>query len=197
MKSKKKNVIIDKIVIVVSKITEIIHWIGAVSMVALSFMPLFAKDRLAELLNKIFLEDGILQLNTYGFELNAANADGTPNFTLFVLFTITSAIILSLFAMLFRNIYLIFKKINSSEYSSSNSPFQPDIVRMVREIGIFEITYCAIGFLMSIIISLIVSPGSAECVFPVSGIIIGLIILCLSRVFSYGSRLENDVDGLL
>ena len=44
----------------------------------------------------------------------------------------------ALMAMVFRNVYLIFKTAEGKTwFSKGATPFQPDIVRMVREIGIF------------------------------------------------------------
>lgn len=196
MESKKRNVIIDRIITVVTKVVEIVHWIGTVCMIILAFMPLFAWDKLSDQLNRTFLEEGeILALNVYGFEVNFANTDGTPNVTLFILFAVTAAITLSLFAMVFRNIHIIFKKMGSSD----NSPFCPDIVRMIREIGIFQILSCVFSFVMSVVIQIVCTFNSieCECVYSSTGILIGLIVICLSRVFSYGVSLQKDVDGLL
>ena len=111
--------------------------------------------------------------------------------TTFFLFGIGAVIIMSLMAMVFRNLYLIFKK------SENETPFQKDNIRMMKEIGIFSIAVPVVGFVMSIVTRLVVGAEAAEISVSQSGIFMGIIVLCLTQYFIHGAELEEDVDGLL
>ena len=94
-------------------------------------------------------------------------------------------------AMIFRNLHLIFKKAESS------TPFTKDNVRMMREIGIFSIAIPFIGFIVSLITRLVCGIDFVEISLDMGGISMGCIVLCFSQFFAHGVELENDVNGLL
>lgn len=133
-------------------------------------------------------------LAVYGFELNAPVTNGNIDMAYFLLFGITTIILLSVMAMIFRNLHLIFKK------SENASPFQKDNVRMMKEIGYFSISIPVIGLFMSFVCGLVLHLLGAEVVetsVNMSGIFMGIIVLCLTQFFVHGAELEKDVDGLL
>ena len=130
-------------------------------------------------------------LEVYGFEINAPVVDGRIDTATFVIFGIGSVIILVLMAMVFRNLSIIFKR------SESATPFQKDNVRSVREIGIFSIAIPVIGLFVSFIARLVIGHEAAEISIDMSGIFMGIIVLCLTQFFAHGVELENDVEGLL
>ena len=130
-------------------------------------------------------------LEVYGFEVNAPVVNGNADMTCFMLFGIGAIIILSVMAMVFRNLHLILKK------SQNATPFQTDNIRMMREIGIFAIAVPVIGFIMSIIVRLVTGVETAEISIDTAGIFMGIIVLCLTQFFVHGAELEKDVDGLL
>ena len=107
------------------------------------------------------------------------------------LFSGGAAVILSLMAMVFRNIYLIMKK------SENATPFQKDNVRMVREIGIFLLSVPMVGLIMSIVARLVLGVDNVEASVGLDSFMVGLVVLCLSQFFAQGMELEADVDGLL
>ena len=111
--------------------------------------------------------------------------------TCFMLFGIGAIIILSVMAMVFRNLHLILKK------SQNATPFQTDNIRMMREIGIFAIAVPVIGLIMSTIVRLVTGVETAEISIDTAGIFMGIIVLCLTQFFVHGAELEKDVDGLL
>lgn len=130
-------------------------------------------------------------IEVYGFEVNAPVVNGNVDMTTFFLFGIVAVIILVLIAMVFRNMHLIFKK------SENGTPFQKDNVRMLKEIGVFSIAVPIVGLIMSAIIRLVVGIEATEASANMSGIFMGIIVLCLTQYFVYGTELEKDVDGLL
>ena len=94
------------------------------------------------------------------------------------------------FAMIFRNIYLILKTAKGKTwFSQGETPFQKDITRMIRELGIFLIGLAVIGFIMSLFVSTV----SFELLY----VVIGILMLCLSSFFAYGEGLQKENDGLI
>ena len=103
-------------------------------------------------------------------------------------------------ALVFRNINIILRTISGKyKNAESTSPFQIDVVRRVREIGIFAIAIPVVSIILSIVFTTISTLNglSLETVTSVDGIIIGLVCLSLAQIFTYGTKLEEDVDGLV
>ncbi len=172
---------LNRLAMTAAKILEVLHWLGAAVSVAVSAMSIFAQNTLGSLFS------GFAEINVYGCEIAALRT-----------FAIYALIILSLMAMVFRNVYLIFKTAEGRTwFSKGTTPFQHDITRMVREIGIFYISVPVIGLIMSVIARMVIGYEAAEISMSLSGLISGILILCLSQVFSYGMELQKDIDGLL
>ncbi|MEE0930140.1 MAG: hypothetical protein UIM53_04000 [Acutalibacteraceae bacterium] len=180
----------SKIVLVAAKFMEILHWFATIIMLVVFIVSILASGWLSTILETGIPELGN-QLTTYGFEIVAANTDNSIIMPAINLFSIGAVIILFLMAMVFRNIYLIIKKV----FSKGETPFQKDITRMVRETGIFLIAVPIIGVIVSALGN--VCGIHSEISVDLQGIITGSIILVLSEVFIYGSKLQKDVDGLL
>lgn len=180
---------INKISMVVFKIIEIVHWIGVVSMVAWGAIALTGKTGIFEALKKA-VDNGEFSIATYALETTIVDDAGALNLQAIALFAVGSAIILSLAAMIFRNAYLIIKN------SRGATPFQKDNIRMVREIGVFAVSIPAAAVLTSVIMRLVVGDG-VETSVRFDLIPIGIVALALTNVFSYGAKLQEDVDGLL
>ena len=126
------------------------------------------------------------------------NAEGAVVPAAFVVFFITMALTFALMAMCARNVHLIFKTAEGkTRFSKGETPFQPDNVRMVREIGIFLIAIPAVQFIMSIVARIALGPDMVESSLGMSTVFMGLVVLALSQYFAYGMKLQNDVDGLL
>ncbi|MCH5188640.1 MAG: DUF2975 domain-containing protein [Oscillospiraceae bacterium] len=175
---------LNKAVKIVAKILEVAHWVAACLMVAVAICSVTASQWLGYFIDMNAIENGG-EISVYGFEV------AVVNMKTLLLFAIGSVVIYALVAMIFRNIYLIIKKAESS------TPFNKDNIRMVREIGIFSIAIPIIGFIMSIVIRLAVGVDAAEISVNFDGFVMGIIVLCLTQFFSHGAELEKDVDGLL
>ncbi len=65
---------------------------------------------------------------------------------------------------------------------------------MFREIGIFFITVAIIGSISSIVVSVL---GDETNDVNYIGAFIGLVFICISQFFNYGTNLEKDLDGLV
>jgi len=177
---------LDRAARALARAAEIAHWIGATGMLAGLVLALTMGQR------AVFAVPGeaVEELAVYGFELGLVIEDGIPDMAALRLFMLAGAVLLSLMAMTFRNVHLILKR------SESATPFQPDNVRMVREIGWFFMSVPAVGLVMSTAARLVLGT-EIETSVRLSGLLAGLVVLCLSRVFARGMALEADVDGLL
>ena len=181
---------LNQVVKVIAKVLEIVHWVAAVLMVAVAICSAAAPQWLG-LLTDIDALEQEAEVSVYGFEATLVRVAGEINYTVLVLFAVGAVLIFALVAMMFRNINLILKKAESA------TPFAKDNLRMVREIGIFSIAIPVIGLIMSTIIRLAVGVDAVETSVSMGGVIMGIVVLCLTQFFAYGAELENDVDGLV
>ena len=182
---------INKLAKIITKILEVFHWVAVLLMTAATVCSVVAPKWIGYFVSFDVKEGYGAELSVYGFEVNAPVVNGNIDMTSFMLFGIGAIIILAIMAMVFRNLYLIFKK------SENATPFQKDNIRMMKEIGIFSIAVPVIGLIMSIIVRLVIGVDVAEISINQSGIFMGIIVLCLTQYFVYGAELEKDVDGLL
>ena len=182
---------INKLAKIITKILEVFHWVAVLLMTAATVCSVVAPKWIGYFVSFDVKEGYGADLSVYGFEVHSAVTDGNVDMTSFMLFGIGAIIILAIMAMVFRNLYLIFKK------SENATPFQKDNIRMMKEIGIFSIAVPVIGLIMSIIVRLVIGVDVAEISINQSGIFMGIIVLCLTQYFVYGAELEKDVDGLL
>lgn len=174
---------------IVTKILETVHWISAVFMVVCGIFAVAAPDMLYKIVDVKSLKESS-DTSVYGFNVDIFNNAGEFDTQVFALFCVGAVIIFAAVAMIFRNINIIIKK------SEKDTPFKPDNIRMLREIGIFSILIPIVGLIMCTIIR-IINAGTIEASVNQSGIVMGIIVLCLTQVFVRGAELEKDVDGLV
>lgn len=188
---------LQKVALVVARCLEILHWIGSVTMAVLFVCSLVAKNQLYRLIDaSSLLSDP--SLVTYGFDIRIVDAAGNVSFAALALFFVEATIVLSLMAMVFRNIHLTLKTVSGTNpHTRRTTPFQYDVIRMLREIGIFFLSVSVVGFVFSTAAMLILGPEMAEISINLDSLIMGLFVLCLTQVFFYGMKLETDIDGLV
>lgn len=182
---------------VLSKLMEIAHWIGAVTFALLFIVSLLPGNFLPQM---VVTDDPVTDsvVEVYGFSMELFHTDGTINAVAVRIFSIGAAIIFSLMAMIFRNVYLSLKtSIGETKFSEGNTPFQKSIIRMIREMGIFSISVPIVGLIFSTAAFLIMGSEATEISVNFSSITTGILLLCLSQVFAEGMKMRQDVDGLL
>lgn len=179
------NMKLIKITTTLAKICEILLWIANGAMVISLFICLFAKDMIEATLMES-LDDGTISVS--GFETQLIDSTGSINRFALACALIAGIVAISLTAMIFRNITLIFK---------SESPFCKDNIRMVQEIGIFAISIPAVQVILSILVTLAIGHEYSEVAVDFKTVVFGFVILCLSQYFRYGATLEKDMDGLV
>lgn len=176
---------------IVAKIAEVFHWVGAVLMLAATVCSTAAPEWVKYFVGFDAKDCCGVNLEVYGFEVNVPVINGNIDMTAFVIFGIGATLILIIMAMVFRNLYLIFKK------SENTTPFQKDTIRMMKEIGIFSIAVPVIGIFMSLVFRLVTGVDTVENSMDMNGIFMGIVVLCITQFFVHGAELEKDVDGLL
>lgn len=172
---------------VLSKIAEIGCWIGSVSMAVGLVLTVVMGER------AVVMAPGDMEISmsSFGFEVMVVDTAGTLNMAALRLYLVAGVLLMGLMAMVFRNVNLILKR------SEGATPFQPDNIRMVREIGIFLIAIPVAGLVFSVVGRLLLGSEYAEIDMNLGGLVPGLVVLCLSQIFARGMELEQDVDGLL
>ena len=182
---------INKLGTVITKILEVFHWIGAILMAIAGVCSAVAPAWVKYFVGFDAKDCCGVNLEVYGFEVNAPVVNGETDMVSFMLFGIGAVIILVMMAMVFRNLHLILKK------SENDTTFHKDTIRKTREIGVLAIAVPVIGLIMSVIIRLVIGVDAVETSIDISGIFMGIIVLCLTQFFVHGAELEEDVEGLL
>ena len=182
----------NRLVLAVSKLLEVAYWLATAAAVVGLIGCFAAKDFFTS-----HLPVGT-ELTIGSLELAVFTSDGTYPIAAAVLLSITAILSFTLMAMIFRNVYLSLKTSDGKTwFATGKTPFQSDVTRMVREIGIFYLAITVIAMVMAVLARLILGHDFVELHVNLQGIITGIIILCLSQVFSLGTSLQKDVDGLL
>lgn len=189
---------LSKVVTVLAKIIEVSYWIVSAFMIAMTAVLVTGHKEWMKYLSDIDIEKGSAELSQFGFSISGIDKAGHINYGAYIIFFITLFIVSGLMAMVFRNIYLTFKTAEGkTRFSKGETPFQKDIVRMVREIGIFCISVYVVELIMSVIAAAIYGFDVVETSVEITGVMMGLVVLCLSQFFAYGVELEEETKGLI
>ena len=181
--------------LIAAKVLEVLFFVCAFVMVFAAVLS-FSKTEAfgAFLLRQV----GNGTIATNGFEIMIQDSDGNLIPGAVRIFTFAGIFTMFFIGMIFRNIYLIIKTCEGKTwFSKGRTPFQKDVVRMVREIGIFSIMIPVFGFLMSLVARLALGEDLCETSVQIVGVAMGLAMICFSRIFEYGAALEQEVEGLV
>ena len=186
---------LSKAAMIVAKILEISHWVGTGIFAVLLICCMVAKNAAVNMIAGDPSGEDII----YGFHFTLTNAAGEINMASLTVLAVAGVILFALMAMLFRNVYLIIKTSRGeTKFSQGVTPFQPAVIRMLKEVGILAIAVPIVGFIMSIVFGLVVDlEYTTSANLDMSGIFMGLIVLWLTQVFAYGAKLEGDAEGLI
>lgn len=186
----------SKVVSVISKFLEIACFVTAL-LYATFFVLNFALPSFTDKIVIFFASETGGELNVNGFDILALK-DGVITRSAVVAFSLAGLFSMLCKTMIFRNLYLIIKtSAGKTWFSKGETPFQKDISRMVKEIGIFYIMIPVLETVISAIFRPIIGMETAEISVRMEGILTGLIIIVLSSIFVYGEKLENEVEGLV
>lgn len=179
---------------VAAKIFEVLCALATLGYVA-SFVLSLTRPELASHLAKSLAIQNHGELSVQGFDINILNVNAVIGGTVTV-FTLVGIVSFAIRTMMFRNVALILETAaGKTSFSKGETPFQKDIVRMVREIGIFYILIPGVQFLACIVCRAVI--GEIELDVHAECAIAGFVIFALSEIFSYGEKLESEVEGLI
>ncbi len=190
---------LTKAATVLSKLLEIGYDIGAVTMIVGFVLFLLDKNFFPGVLVKGGVVPGeAVSVHGFSLALVIGNEVGSLNSAAMILFLLCGAMTLELMAWVFRNVNLILRTTQGlTKFSQGKTPFQKDNVRMMREIGIFFISITMVQLVFSTIATLVIGPELVESSVDMMGIVMGILMLCLSQVFALGMQMQNDMDGLV
>ncbi len=180
---------------ILARIFEIGHWVAAGIMLVLLITAIAFPAQM----NEMITGDITAEESMYGFHITLAGADGTLSRPSVIVFAAAGVLLSALMAMVFRNVYLIIRTSEgNTRFSKGATPFQPDVTRMLREIGYFTIAVPIVCLVMSVIARLAIgSDYDVETSVDLSYIVIGLLVLWLTQVFTRGEQLEQESEGLI
>ena len=165
---------------IITLVAEIVGIIGAILCLAMTVMAFVNPQWL--------LENGTLTVN--GIEISKPmELVKDPMVPLAIVF-FAGVGVMGITALMFHRMRGIIME------TMAGKPFQPCTVKWMRQIG-----YCAVSMpLVSVVMSLGAMLIGVDGIFAeldFSGIMMGILVLCLTQVFAYGLELQKDVDGLL
>ena len=172
---------------IIARILEIGHIVGVCIMAVMLICCIFAPGA-AE---KMIAGDPGGEDAIYGFHFTLTSASGAVDRASMAVFAVAGIILLGLMALVFRNVYRIIKT------SEGGTPFRPDVIRWLRQIGFFAIAVPVVGIIMSVVGRLVVGPDFAETSVDFGGVFMGLLVLWLTQAFTRGAELEQDAEGLI
>lgn len=181
---------LTKAATVLSKIGEIAYDIGAVSMIV-ALIIFLVKPSLVDAAPSA-------EMSVHGFSVVIADAQGNLNSAACIIFFIGAGLTMELMAFVFRNVNLILRTTQGlTKFAKGKTPFQPDNVRMLREIGIFFFAIIIVQMIASWAAGLFVGVEVMEVSVDMDSFVIGILMLCLSQVFAIGQKMQEDIDGLV
>lgn len=182
---------LNRFIIVTSKILEVILLLGMVFSLGVLLYTAFGGQLLINALADNSIHLSIMKLECSGLEPQVMKK------ALLIAF-VFAFFICGLALMIVRNINLIFRTAEGKTwFSKGSTPFQPDNIRMVREIGIFCIMIPIFALIMSIVARTVLPVDMVEPEVDITLVFFGLVVLALSQYFAYGMELQNEVDGLV
>ena len=187
---------LSKATMIIAKILEIIFWIMAAAMLVLLTWSLFASpETIAAAADDIAMDSDLAVRG-----ITVIDAAGGLPLTRggLAAFSVFGALLTGLIGMVLRNVYLIIKTSRGeTKLSRGATPFQPENVRMLRQIGVFTIAIPILELFFSILVQLIFGAEYVEAHLDLSHVFLGILVLWLTQVFAYGAELQAESDGLI
>lgn len=174
---------------IVSKIIQIVYEITAICfLVGAAFILVNPGDLKAEPGKAFSLPVG--GLNFSSSTVNLYSVNGTVSIAGVVLYLLYGCLNAAMFALAFRNVHRVLHS------SQSESPFRMENVRLLRHSGFLFFGTVIAQFLFGLL-GLLVRNMSVGVTVDMSGIVTGILVLCLSQIFAQGVQMQEDIDGLV
>ncbi|MCI5523176.1 MAG: hypothetical protein SO116_00550 [Treponema sp.] len=180
---------------IVSIVAQAAFFIFAAAMAVFAVLSVVQKNSFGSFI--ISLNGGDAVVGTNGFQISIADGSGNVIPSALTAVCIVGIITMFFTGMIFRNLGLIFKIVQKGgERMDGESFFSTDVIRLVREIGYFCIAIPAVEFIAGVAFRLLAGE-LCEISVQLNGFIFGFAVLCLSQFFSYGMKLEQEIEGLV
>lgn len=187
-----KNETLQKLAIVLIKVVEVFHWVGAALLLAAAVCRMV----LPSMVNHLMSYDQVQAqgvMDVYGFTIEFMNSNITAGE--FAIYCVGAALLLAIVAMICCYTWAIMKS------AQNHTPFTADNVDRLKWIGYLFIALPAAGLVFSWILTLVSQLNGTGDVLNLSmnldGFVTGLIVLCLTQYFAYGVKLEQETEGLI
>ena len=178
--AKKTNILnIGKIV---SKILEIICWMGVAALLFSAVAGIFNP----EWMTQNMIADGGLTMNGVEMQINQ-----NASLASVIIVLLGGVIGFVTLALLFHNMHKVLTRAMQGEYFTAGN------ITRIERIGWLSILMPVIGFVTSVLAKIFGGPDALEISVDLTGIVMGILVVCLSQFFAHGVKLENDVDGLV
>lgn len=165
-----------------SKILEIICWMG----VAALLFCIVAGIVNTEWMTLNLLPDSSISMN--GVDMQLGENTSLAAIIVVLVGGITGFVVM---ALLFRNLHKVLST------TDEGVCFRAENVAHIERIGWMSIAMPVIGFVTSVLAKLFGGPDALEISVDLTGVVMGILVLCLSQFFAHGAKLESDMDGLV
>ena len=196
---------VHKVTYVLAKIAEVFSWIAVAACLILFVTSLLAGEWFSEaMLDGVSVRPVNLLGMSVGYAAMGEGAGLTSAEVLNALrrtlpfLSVAGFLCMALEAMVFRNVGLIIKLSHGlTKHAKGATPFQKDVVRMVKEIGYFLVAIPVLELIISALVRLVAGTEIVELSVDLGSVFTALVVFSLAQIFAYGTSMQQDVDGLL
>ncbi len=179
---------VTKLTMILSKIFEILHWIGSAIELIVSVLG-FINSQTNDFYDATLVGGEQMLEGIYVFAITLSNGKSLALATILV--GLTEAGMLALMALVFRSVWRVMKR------TQNGTPFQPENVSALKRIGVLALVMQGFSMLMGAVVCIACIDSAPDVVIGLDGIMLALVVFCLTQFFARGVELENEVDGLV
>ncbi|PJM78848.1 hypothetical protein [Bifidobacterium scaligerum] len=192
--------------LVIARIGTVFLWIAAATTAVVLVAFIVASGTLTADYNRLSLNvGGVFSISITGqvldYSIYLQQYDDAPINTVAVIATgVSRTAIFALLALAFGQVAALCDELNTwvrHAEQPSTSPFRAVISERLSHMGWYLIATPVVALANYIVCTLAGASGSAGVWLSGLLVMIGIMLLLLSRIFDYGMSLEQEVDGLL
>lgn len=173
---------------VCSKVLEVFVWITLAGVLFFLGVCVFSGNSIIEK-----IADGTFGFNSTNFgglQLRIQNSDITVTVLIFMGVAIMAVAICMIYIC--RQINIMFRSVYHG-----NTPFTKENINRIKSMGMVLIVYNIFDLILGILMNAAVNNGNITISFGFNGFMTGVLLICLSGIFSYGIKLQQEVDETL
>lgn len=186
-----KNSALRNATAVIAKIIEVVSWFVVGCLLVASLVLTINKYLIMDEYDKEVVSGGNVSLSAAnGVDINERFIASVGNGTVFWELA-PYMILLVITALIFMNIYNVFRKSNTA------SPFSAENIKRIKNIGYLSIAIPVSKVIIQLICYVVTGATNYDFSISLAEFAFGLVALSLAQYFAYGANLEHDVDGLV